>query len=83
MAEDDSTQSATVLQALLQESQEDRSKAAASLRTRAARNEQLLAELSSNIGLSVFEAELSAHASVQSRLATEQTVGTRLRNKNS
>ena len=33
--------------------------------------------------MSVFQAELSAHASVQSLLATEQTVVTRLRNKNS
>ena len=41
----------------------------------------MLAELSSSVGLSVFESELSAQASVQSFLKTEQ--GNRLRNKNS
>ncbi len=54
-AGDDSTQSATVLHALLQEAQEEWSKAAASLRTTAAHNEQIRAELSSSVGLSVFK----------------------------
>jgi hypothetical protein len=65
-AGDDSTQSATVLQALLQEAPEEWSKATASLRTTTARNEHMRAELSGSVGLSIFQAELSAHASVQS-----------------
>ena len=82
-AAENSTESPSVLQTLLRETQTAWSKAAADLKTITASNEQMRAELVGSVGLSAFQAEQSARATVQALLVTEQTVVTKLREKNS